>query len=571
MKKTVVLILLVFLMIGCQEKGTDLQSGQEWAHLTGQAKYSDNLQPINGAFVRTQTHLETTQTDSTGHYDLAIALPKDVQESVTLEIFKEGYLAVNLPAVIKAGQTTPMPVATLERYLDSTIIDTLGTGSGPAVGMVLIYLNPDTLSVNGAGGPTMSHIICQVLDASGKPVDSLHATQISFSLTLNPGGGAYIYPTSDVTDDSGYVATNFFSGTDAGSAIIRVQFTGASNFIVLPEILIYQTGAPAAITLQSIEYDSIAVRGVGANEVTTAVFVVRDAGGSPLTLQQPTAINFAILGSTGGGEYIFPTSDVTDGQGQVSTTLNSGTVAGTVQLLAYLAADSSVVCTPVSVAIHSGLPDATHFAVYPRWLNFPGFNYYGVVDSISALVADRYANPVPLGTSVYFTTNAGVIEGSSVTDTTGFANVRLFSGAPSPPSSYPFGTITAQTVGEGGQIITDQALVLFSGITQITEMTPTTFTIPNEGLQVFAFTVSDQNGYPLTHDTHIVVTATAGGILGDIDVTFPDTQSQSWTHFGFILFDTNIDETDPPVQAAVSINITSVNGDASMILQGTID
>ena len=571
MKKLPYLLVLFGLLVGCEKKSTELEAGQDYAHITGTVYYAENLQPVYNAFIQSYNHPESTTTDSSGQYDLAIALPKDYSEYVTLEISKVGYLEQYLSLQIEAGAATQAKDVALERYLDSTITDTGYTGSGPGETIVLISMEPETLSVAGAGGQTVSEIICEVRDGNGKPVDSLHAAQILFELIEDPGGGAYIYPTTDVTDDSGWVTTSFHAGTDAGLAIIKVQFATSSNYTILPEIIIYQTGEPASIELVSLEYDSVAVKGIGANEATTAVFVVKDAGGSPISSQQPKTVNFEIQGETGGGEYLYPTSDVTDPLGQVTTTLNSGTVAGTVQLLAYLDDDNTIACSPIPIAIHSGLPHPDHFGVYPVWINFPGYNYFGRVDSITALVADMYSNPVPQGTSVYFSTDAGVIEGSATTDSAGFATVALFSGPPVPPPSNPFGMITAQTVGEGGAILTDTTQVLFSGITQIYDIDPTSFYVENGQSQVFTFRLSDQNGYPLAHDTRIEVESTAGSVIGDVDVTFPDTQSQAWTYFSFVLFDTDTEEEDPAVIAAVSINVTSQNGDASIIIGGYID
>jgi hypothetical protein len=563
------LLLIFLLLVGCEEKATDIGAGQEWAHLTGVVKYADDLKPVYMAFVRTQTHMETTTTDSNGIYDLGIALPKDQQEAVVVEIYKEGFVTVNMPAIVQSGQTTPVPVVTLERYLDSTITDT--TVSGAAASIVLVSLDPDTISVSGIGGVSSSYMVCEVRDALGKAVDSLHATQVNFQFVVNPGGGASIYPDTIVTDKSGRVATTFYAGSNAGIAIVRAMIRGGEVSILMPNIVIYETGVPASINLVSNQFDSIAVKGTGANEVTRLTFVVRDGGGSPITTQRQSQVNFTILGGTGGGEYLTPTAAITDAFGQVSTSLNSGTTAGTVQILAYLDEDSSIYCTPVPVSIHSGLPDAVHFAVVPQYLNFPGFNYYGVIDSISALVGDLYANPVPMGTAVYFTSSAGIIEGSGTTNDDGFAWVRLYSGPPSPPANFPFGTITAQTIGQGGEIITDDALVLFSGVTQIYNVDPTSFDVPNGGSQTFTFRVSDQNGYPLAHGTHIVVAPTTGSVLGDIDITLPDTQSQGWTYFSFVYYDSYVNETDPPVMAAIAIQVTSPNGNASLIIGGSID
>ncbi len=569
--KLLILLILSLLLMGCAEDTTDLSVGNGWAHLTGVVKYAADLTPVEGAFVRTNAHLETTLTDTLGFYDLAVALPSGTSEMVILEVFKEGYSNYDIDAVIQAGATTPLPTITLERYLDSTITDTTITGSGVAVSIALISLAPETLGVAGSGGVSTCQIVCEARDANNNAVDSLHAVQINFSLDEDPGGGAYIFPSTVVTDRDGRVGTTFYAGTLSGIAIIRAEFAEGGVFVILPDIGIIGTGDPASIALIDLQYDSIAVHGTGANEVTTMTFEVRDAGGSPLTLSQSEQVNFAILGGTGGGEYLYPTSANTDALGQVGTSLNSGTVAGAVQVLAYLESDSSILCTPIPVVIHSGMPDQEHFAVVPQYVNFPGFNQYGVIDSMIAIVGDIYANPVPQGTSVYYTTNAGIIEGSATTNDDGFAAVRLYSGPPSPLASYRFGTITAQTVSEGGQIISDDVLVLFSGITQIYDINPSGFTIPNGGSQVFTFRISDQNGYPLVHGTHIVIVPTAGGVLGDVDLILPDTQSQGWTYFSFVLFDTDGEDVDPPVLAAVSISVTSPNGSGSVLIQGTLD
>jgi hypothetical protein len=571
MKRIIPLLIIAALFMGCEEKGTDLEAGQDWAHITGQVKRSDDLSPIYMAFVRTFNHLETATTDSSGYYDLAIALPKDTQESATIEIFKEGFLTASLPAIISAGQVTEMPVTTLERYLDSTVIDTGITGSGPPESIVAILVDPDTLSVIGLGGTSSSQIVVEVQDASGKPVDSLHAAQIRFDFIDTPGGGAQIYPETGVTDHDGRVVTTFYAGTYAGVVVIKAQFANAGENIVLPQIVIYETGEPASIGFISVEHDSIAVRGVGAIEASTLTFVVRDAGGSPISPNQPTTVNFVILNPTGGGEYLYPSSGITNALGQVSTTLNSGTVAAALQLQASLDEDPSIASTPVAIAIHGGLPDPVHFGVFPRYINFPGLNVMGRVDSIIAIVGDQYSNPVPMGTAVYFSSDAGIIQGSSTTDTVGFAGVKLISGPPSPLPGDPFGHVTAQTVGEGGAILTDNATVLFTGFTEIALLDTPYFEIPDGGSHVFNFVVSDENGYPISSGSTIKINSTVGGIIGDVDITLPDTWSTEWTTFSFSIFDNAPFDPYIPDRAAVTIQVTSVNGNASILLEGYID
>jgi hypothetical protein len=573
MKRIIPLLILAALLIGCEEEdGTELEAGYDWAHITGQVKRADDLSPVDMAFVRTMNHLETTTTDPEGMYDLAISLPNDQEESVTVEIYKEGFLTVSLPTYIRAGETTEMPVTTLELYLDSTIVDTGITGTGAADHIITIAVDPETLSVIGIGGQTSSRIEIEVQDALGKPVDSLHAVQVEFDLLETPGGGAQIYPTTGVTNDSGRVVTTFYAGTYAGVVIIRARFAEGGGEMVLPQIVIYETGVPASVGLVSVEYDSIAVTGVGAIEATTLTFVVRDAGGSPISINEPASVDFEILNPTGGGEYLYPETATTNALGQVSTTLSSGTVASTIQIKASLTSDPSIASTPVVVAIHSGFADPTHFGVYPRRLNFPGLHYYGRIDSIIAMVGDMYANPVPMGTSVYFTSDVGIVQGSSTTDTSGFAAVRLYSGPPSPPLSDPFGHVTAQTVGQGGAVLTDETTILFTGFTEIALLDSPYFDLLQGESATFDFIVSDDNGYPICAESTIKVTTTGGGLIGDTDVTMPDTwDNVDWTHFSFSIYDVDPLDFDPPIVVTVSIEVTSENGNASVLISGQID
>ncbi len=100
--------------------------------------------------------------------------------------------------------------------------------------------------------------------------------------------------------------------------------------------------------------------------------------------------------------------------------LSAGTTAGVVQVVAEATLDGRTIRSlPVSVAIHGGLPDQPHFSVGPEKFNFPGLTRYGLIDEVSVIVGDKYANPVRPGTAVYFTSSHGVIEGSVLTNGTG--------------------------------------------------------------------------------------------------------------------------------------------------------
>ena len=186
-------------------------------------------------------------------------------------------------------------------------------------------------------------------------------------------------------------------------------------------------------------------------------------------------------------------------------------------------------------------------------------------------MGDKYANPVRPGTAVYFTTTGGIIEGSTLTDDQGIGSVQLISSAPQPndPVLGPgFGRITATTVDENQTVISDETVVLFSGVPQIS-INPTSFDIPNGGTQLFTYTVSDQNNNPLVEGTTIVVQVEGEdtGASGDLNVTLPDTQSPLWTQFGFSVYDV-ADTTDQLKTVSVKITSSGPNGGAHIIING---
>lgn len=332
------------------------------------------------------------------------------------------------------------------------------------------------------------------------------------------------------------------------------------------------SGAAASIILSGVNPNSIGVRESGSPEVAEIAFQVQDSSGTPVDLQHSVRVDFILGSNPGEGCFISPTSASTGAGGLAKTSLFSGTKSGVVQLIAEVHLGTQTIRSmPVAVAIHGGLPDSTHFSLAVEKLNFPGYNIYGLIDRITAYVGDKYGNPVKPETAVYFTTTGGLIEGSAFTDLLGQASVRLVSAAPKPlhPTlGAGFATVTGRTADENQNEIEALAIVLFSGVPQIS-VNPSSIDVPNGGSQYFAYRVSDQNNNPLAGGTSIAVTVEKGDVeaSGNINLTLPDTQSPAWTFFGFTLTDSKPDSNDVnPV--SVKINTNGPNGNLEYILSG---
>ena len=134
------------------------------------------------------------------------------------------------------------------------------------------------------------------------------------------------------------------------------------------------------------------------------------------------------------------------------------------------------------------MPDQAHFSLGPAKRNFPGLNLFGTTNVISVIVGDKYSNPVRVGSSVYFDTSHGIIEGSTITNSQGQGSVTLISANPLPPDGIAH--IRAFTADY-------QHVVRGSGITEFTfrvidNVDPLNPEVPV--LEVITISVSGPNG-----------------------------------------------------------------------------
>ena len=332
------------------------------------------------------------------------------------------------------------------------------------------------------------------------------------------------------------------------------------------------SGNPVSIFLASISSTIIGVKESGSEETAQIIFVVQDSAGTPIDLLHMVSVRFRLGSGPGGGEFLSPTSVNTNGTGKALVNLTSGTKAGALQIVAEVDLGGGMISSlPVGITIHGGLPDLAHFSIAPSKVNFPGYNIYGLHNAIVAFVGDKYANPVRPETAVYFTTSGGIIEGSTLTDLEGIGEVNLISAEPQPIHSVfgaGFATITASSIDENSNIISKEAIVLFSGIPQVS-VSPTSINIPNGGSQSFSYYVGDQNGNPLSSGTTISVSVQGENVnsQGDISFTLPDTQSAGWTQFGFLVYDTDADTVNlKPV--TIRLQTAGPNGGAFVTIGG---
>jgi hypothetical protein len=313
----------------------------------------------------------------------------------------------------------------------------------------------------------------------------------------------------------------------------------------------------------------------------------------------------------GGGASLDRDTVSTDNSGIVSVNVNAGTLAQLVQVRAQVVG-TGIYSDLARVVIHGGLPHPAHFSFATENVNVPGIIEFGIVNRVTAFVGDRYGNPVPTGHVVYFTTTGGIIQGSATTDDHGRAAVDLITAEPLPNNLPAFSDsagiarISIQTVGENqATLIRSERAVAFTGHTELA-VSPTTFSIPLDGSQVFTVTARDREHHnPLVEGSTITLATTLGSVGGQTSIVLPDTWDPAYTTFSFrvdnlatgaVLVNPNGarvplrsisgnsagtalsvsstgtgNEVAVPRTARITVTIVSRNGDASSTVYGTVE
>ncbi len=424
---------------------------------------------------------------------------------------------------------------------------------------------------------------------SGQIVESISGDPIS-SASVKITDGITIVNTSTasdgkfsasfpLTEDKELTLIYFKSGYATDTTTVYVP---VSSDVTIPLLRMTQqqgsggtsSGQAATIYLYSQSAQSVGVKESGANETAQMIFEVLDSTGTPISSDNSIIINFRLGSGPGGGEYLYPASVLSNAIGRASVTLNTGTIAGVTQIIAEFTINNIIVRSqPVLIAIYGGFPDPGHFGVASEKLNYPELGVIGYEIPFTAFAGDKYSNPVRPGTSVYFSTTSGIIDGSNNTDDLGRATVTLLT-QPNPDlneSGYGpgFFRVTSSTIDENNTTIQTSTVRLLSGFPQIT-VDPSSFDIQNGGSQFFNFTVSDGNGNPLAAGQTITVKVNKGDleVSGDVGITMLDTQSKASTMFTFTAIDSKPDSTKLQ-QAIIDISTSGPNGEKKISIYGT--
>jgi hypothetical protein len=409
------------------------------------------------------TTIDNVQVTPTGPVTLAVAQTqqfsaeaRDADDAIVIGVnFSWQSSDTTVATISSTGLATAIDPGTAEitaaagGVTSNTVTLTVDCNSIPA-SITNMTATPSSIPTLGTSSISLLVEDCDPLTSPDVPDGSV----VNFSLTPATLGTV----TSQATTVGGVASATFTAGVTAGMATVTAIIDTVSNSTSVT------VAAPAvgSIEFGSADPDVIGVKTGGQPENSIITYLVKDVNGLPVL--DGTQVIFTLIGPQGTSTST-PTDPerevltfyaVSTSGGNATTTLLSGTVAGTVRIIACVDANLNATCdvgeissssTPLSIG--GGIPSATHFSAPRTIVNLAGLAYVNEQTTVSAFLADRFGNfNVLKGTSISFFTEAGAIDTSAVTDEVGTASVILRTQAPDPIDVDPSDPLNPLGTGE---------------------------------------------------------------------------------------------------------------------------
>lgn len=526
-----------------------------------------------------------------------------VPDGITVSFSTDG--GIIDPVVAK----TVNGVATSTLTSDKTAeIVTVTVQSGTTKGLVFVSFEEVGVSVNQVSDIRLT-VSNPVIEADGISSSEVTAMLYKFSgdIIETPTTVEFNTDIGEISqlirsDTTGKAVARFTSGV-VGTARISASVGNVTNYTSVTIV----PGKPQSIQL-TFDNTTVGVQGSGRNETLMIRANVKDNKNNPVA--DGVRIKFELVSShddavslTPEGDTKFVSSPVPTVNGTASVSFHSGTRAGAIRVKATMVDSLGAVITPIIAS------ETTQFMVVsgPAFLDtsdlsdpftnsritvvgWPGIIFSKALNTdeskttIGVLIGDRYNNPVPEGTSVYFTTTGGIIDTKTgFTDAQGMAKVTLFAGNPFPtmqnsgiienpnaslggPSNFNMpvnnngiAIITAYTKGvdQNGRQVTvwNYVPVVFTNWISVFTAEPATTNLLNGQSTVITITVHDENMNPVILGTELSL-STDMGVLSTTKITTDDLGRIKY----YVTLTNNIDPINgTPGNTVVTVKLKNKN------------
>ncbi len=424
-----------------------------------------------------------------------------------------------------------------------------------------------------------------------------------------------------------------FSSNTVGTAQIKVTVGAVYDYINVFLV----PGPPLSINLD-FEPQSVGIQGSGQNVTLIITALVKDDKNN--SVADNNFVQFELIGFVDPDASLSPSivgnthvsQPVPTVNGSAKVAFHSGTISGTVRLKATVVDEDGSLITPVVSS------ETTKFQVFsgPPYLDMsdpsdpftesrvtlsggPLNIYAGELNtsdsksSIGILLGDKYNNPVPAGTAVWFSTTGGIIttstgftESESGADVyEGITYVTLYAANPFPtksnssvlpnpnaslggPATFNIANMlmTERNYGDfdGDDIYNDgiaiisaysngldnlnRQVIVWNFVPIVFSLNVSTFTVVPDAFTLnvgettyITVTVHDINGNPVVGGSEISF-ETKLGVLSESRIT---TGSPGRTQYRIALTNNLEPDTDDPGEAVVTARLTSPNGDVTTI------
>ncbi|MEB0135471.1 Ig-like domain-containing protein [Actimicrobium sp. CCC2.4] len=261
---------------------------------------------------------------------------------------------------------------------------------------------------------------------NGQPVSIVPGLNLS---SLCSGDGTAVLTLGSVVSGNA-TATYLNKGCTRGTDVITASIGNSSKTISIG-VNVASAGAINFVSSSS-PLSSLVLKGsggLGRSESAQLTFKVVDQTGAGIP---GVNVSFAATTTTGGLK-VLPAQATTDSQGNVTTSVQSGTIPTPVKVIAQAstANGSTVSVLSDNLTISTGLPIQKAMSVSANKYNIEGLDYDGVSALITVRMADQYGNPIASGTTVNFIAEGGAVgssaQGACQTDASGLCSVSLFS------------------------------------------------------------------------------------------------------------------------------------------------